>query len=1029
MQLLLYLVFVLSGAAGLIYESIWTRYLGLFAGHGAYAQIIVLTIFLAGMSIGAMLVGRRSEQLRDPLVAYAWVELAVGVIGFVFHDLYVAVTRWAYDAVFPHLAGTSMLLVVKWGIAGALILPQSILLGMTFPLMSAAVLRLARQRPGRVLAFLYFTNSFGAAIGVLVAGFYLVRLAGLPGTLIVAAILNAVVFLAALSGARFLGPRQTRDPIPVPPSLPEPPTVSAEDVTRPHQRRSPMVPIRMLLAIAFGTAISSFIYEIAWIRMLSLVLGSATHSFELMLSAFILGLSLGALWVHRRADQFADPLRTLAIVQCLMGLAALATIPLYLQSFQWTASMIAALEASPQGYVLFAVARYAFCLVVMLPATFFAGMTLPLITRQLLVGGEGERAVGLVYAVNTFGSIVGVVLAGLVLLPVLGLKLLLISGAVIDMALGVVLIWRPVAPLRAPLRRNLAWGALAGLAAATVLSVLGNRFDENMLSSGVYRFGRLQTAATRQILSHRDGRTATVTVGRSLGDKSFFIATNGKPDASIDTAWYVPSSAKVHKHALDGDEPTQVLIPLLTLAHAPHAKQAAIIGVGSGITSHLLLGSRSIQRAVTLEIEPEMYRGARLFYPVNGRLFDDPRSQVVFDDAKSFFAIDGHRYDIIISEPSNPWVSGVSGLFTDEFYQRVRRYLSPDGVFGQWLHLYELDDQLVLSVLAALHHNFRSYNIYMTSPGDLIIVASMRAALQPADWSVFQEPDIAADLGHVPPFTARALQSAFLISRDEAAPLLDDWRGGNSDFYPVLDLGAEQTRFLHTAASGFIGLSEQRFDPIAPFTGRRAEFSTIQNMPVRGIPRMRALAVSAALHAKGSASDTLDWPEVTAALERRWALDGTLSAATPPADWRAWVQQVAQVEKDLHGGTAGVADEAFYASVTGFLDRLRAPSEARDAVTFLHGIAAWNFESAARATDRLAPSAVAGHPWVPIDLLRDGGVVSKLRIGDVTGARATWAQLSPHVPRPPNDLRTMLLAAYLEAAARRGPDKQLLGVR
>ena len=164
MPILLTLVFVLSGAAGLIYESIWTRYLGLFVGHGAYAQIIVLTIFLGGMSAGAFVVSRVSEKLRDPLAAYAFVELAIGMIGFVFHDIFVATTNAAYDHLFPSLAGSPQaVIILKWTIAALLILPQSILLGATFPLMSAGVLRIVPRRPGRVLAQLYFANSIGGA--------------------------------------------------------------------------------------------------------------------------------------------------------------------------------------------------------------------------------------------------------------------------------------------------------------------------------------------------------------------------------------------------------------------------------------------------------------------------------------------------------------------------------------------------------------------------------------------------------------------------------------------------------------------------------------------------------------------------------------------------------------------------------------------------------------------------------------------------------------------------------------------------
>src|SRR4051812_46424810 len=188
----LFFLFVLSGAAGLIYESIWTRYLGLFVGHSAYAQIIVLVIFLGGMSLGAFAISRWSEKMRQPLYGYVAVEFTAGCIGLFFHDVFRATTGWAYHMVYPALADSIALPIAKWVIAGSLILPQSVLLGMTFPLMSAGILRLRPRRPGRTLSMLYFSNSVGAALGVLLAGVYLVKLAGLPGTLLSAAMLNLV---------------------------------------------------------------------------------------------------------------------------------------------------------------------------------------------------------------------------------------------------------------------------------------------------------------------------------------------------------------------------------------------------------------------------------------------------------------------------------------------------------------------------------------------------------------------------------------------------------------------------------------------------------------------------------------------------------------------------------------------------------------------------------------------------------------------------------------------------------------------
>src|SRR5262249_30733084 len=152
---------------------------------------------------------------------------------------------------------------------------------------------------------------------------------------------------------------------------------------------------------------------------------------------------------------------------------------------------------------------------------------------------------------------------------------------------------------------------------------------------------------------------------------------------------------------------TWTISTLTALAHAPKAETIAVIGQGTGMTSHFLLGSPYLKALYTIEIEPEMTRASRQFLPANRRAFEDPRSHYVVDDAKSYFPAANRQYDLIFSEPSNPWVSGVSGLFTTEFYARVKRYLRPGGVFAQWVHIYDIDDRLLMTVLSAVQQQFK----------------------------------------------------------------------------------------------------------------------------------------------------------------------------------------------------------------------------------------------------------------------------------------------------------------------------------
>ncbi len=1017
MLLILCVAFILSGAAGLVYESIWTRYLGQFVGHSAYAQVLVLIIFLGGMSGGAFLIGRRSERVRQPLLWYAIVELAVGVIGLVFHDVFVWTTRNAYDAVFPWLGPGVAHSLAKWTIAALLILPQSILLGATFPLMTAGALRRVPGRAGRTIALLYFANSLGAAGGVLVAGFALIQLAGLPGTLAAAAMINLTVAAAVFLLSRRSESDDVADRSVV--------RNDAED-SRLHTTAerigssSPAVVVSeysegepshrlttLLLTVSFGTAVSSFIYEIGWIRMLSLVLGSATHSFELMLSAFILGLASGAFAIRRQTHAGANALRTLAYVQLAMGALAVATLPLYMRSFSWMADFMSAFTASPSGYRAFSLSRYVICLVVMLPATFCAGMTLPLITRLLLRGRNAERAIGIVYGVNTLGSIVGVSLAALVLLPMMGLKWLLIAGAAIDVVLGLTLMLWDGGLVRWRADRRVLWPALAGVG---VMFVLGARaqFDQGVLTSGVFRYGRTRAPGTASMAFYSDGRTATVSVRRLTSTGGFSLSTNGKPDASLGPEWFKPPA---DPGQFNYDASTQVLLPLILLAHAPHARVAAVIGQGSGMSSHTLLGAPMLAKVVTIEIEPEMLRASRLFYPANKRVFDDSRSVFAIDDARSYFASQNDRYDLILSEPSTPWVAGVSGLFTSEFYAHARHFLTPDGVFGQWLHLSEISDGLVLSVVRAVADNFPSYTIYAVGNRDILIVATNKPALAPPDWSVFRLPPIAQDLRRVYPLTPPLLNALHMVDSPTLAPLVAGG-GANSDFFPTLDLGAERTRYMNEGAVGFIGLVSDRFALGPILEGRRAAVDGERYTAIKFVPRLEAMELAARQrdHRFDGAS-----PEMLASAERARAIELIVSTNTAPLDWHVWVSAVREAEEMRSGGTAGLADTAFFARLNRYLEAQHAPAAASSSVSFIHGMAAWNFAEASAAADVLIPLALKGDFWIPTDELREATVVARLKLGDVAGARRALDDLAPHTLRDVNDVRPQLLRAWVTA--------------
>lgn len=770
---ILLLIFTLSGFSGLIYESIWTHYLKLLLGHSAYAQTLVLSIFLGGLGVGSWLSSKFLARIRNPLIAYVCAEVFLGICGLAFHDVFQAAANFFYSFA---AAGSDAATIefVKWSLATVIIAPQAIVLGMTFPWVSAALIRLVPESSGYSVSMLYFTNSIGGAIGVLVSGFVLISYVGLPGTVLTAACINIII-------AVIVWPVSKNPKLSIP-------------VIQDVQRRpgDTYCSGHALLAIAALTGLASFYYEIAWIRMLSLVLSSSIHSFELMLSAFITGLALGGLWIRKRIDNVPDLVSTLGYVQLLMGLFAVLTLPLYIFSFDIMSTLIQVAPKNATGYTMFTLVSHLICLAVMLPATFMAGMTLPLISKLMINGPLGEKAVGYVYAFNMVGGILGVVTAVHILIVTIGVKYLIVAGALVDIGLAC---W-----LLLPSRQTKRLTAIAAVFGLGAITVTTQQFSPEVLASGVFRHGSPSLAEGAEVEYYKDGKTASVAVTRNGTKRS--IITNGKPDGAVNTA---PGEFAV-------DEPTMTLLGALPLAIDPEAESIANIGFGAGITTHTVLGSSRIKRVDTIEIEPRMIEAARLFGEYNTRAYDDDRSHIHIDDAKSFFARHNRQYDIIISEPSNPWVSGIANLFSDEFYRHTKPYLVDDGIFVQWLQLYEINITQVSSVIKAIHNNFGYFRIFNSYEGDMIIVASDEPIAELDPW-IFEEPGLNEALELVNLTDLYELKIRELGDESTLGPAFMRAKGPmNSDYFPYLAFSAPKSMFLHVEAHPF--LSELRYAPL-----------------------------------------------------------------------------------------------------------------------------------------------------------------------------------------------------------------------
>jgi spermidine synthase len=970
----LFFLFGLSGFSGLIYESIWTHYIKLFLGHAAYAQTLVLVIFMGGLAAGAWLASRRSARWRNPLLVYACVEGLIGLAALLFHSVFVAGTDLSYEHVIPALASPVAVQAWKWTLSALLILPQSVLLGTTFPLMSSGIIRRWPQTPGRSLATLYFSNSIGAVFGVLVSGFYLIGAVGLPGTMLTAGLINiclALVVWLSIRGWGEVAPAGSH----------------SAAVDRPNDPW-----LRWLLLAAGVTGCASLVYEIAWIRLLSLVLGSSTHSFELMLSAFILGLALGGLWIRRRIERLADPIRSLANIQIAMGLLALATVPLYGLSFDLTQLILGTLTRTEAGYQAFHFASHFICLLVMLPATICAGMTLPLLTYALLKRGGGERVIGAVYGANTLGSIVGVLLAVNFLMPWFGAKGLLAAGSVMDTGLGLALLW-----MVAGMARSLRYAAIAVAAVfAFGLALAAGGLDQLKLASGVYRTGQASLPQGTQMLLYRDGKTATVSLFR-WPDGHITVSTNGKADAKINMG---PTPSL--------DEVTMVLLGTLGLAHNPHARTAASIGMGSGLTAHVMLSTPQLDRLDTIEIEAQMVQAAQGFGERVHNTFSDPRSHVFLEDAKAFFSTRHASYDIIVSEPSNPWVSGVASLFSVEFYGRVREHLAPDGVFVQWLQLYETDMDLVASIMKALSSRFSDYVVYDVNDSDLVILARKEGRLPPLSAEVIRQPGLKKELQRIGAVELRDLEARRIGDKRTLDPLFQSFGAPlNSDYFPFVDQRAAHARFLQSDGSQLISLAVNSLPILEMLGGERAPSGALT--PNIWLTRSRMGYDARSLQRAIVAHRYGDFQDIGGA---RYLLPNLLVDACDNAVSKdLWIDSLLELEAFVVPNLGPDELEPIWARMEEAKCYARLTGEQKQWLALVRAIGRRDPQAMAINSQQLLEAGIAADDRQRLSFAVRAGMLGNIMIGKPAVATQLWAQYgSKALPKDdaPLDLRLML---------------------
>jgi spermidine synthase len=683
----------LSGATGLLYESLWMRSFGLVFGNTTDAVGLVLATFMGGLALGSWLAGRKTA--RDPLRTYARVELGIGASALLTLPLLKAL-----PAVYGALAGRGGLsgapeLAGRALAAALIVLPTTVLLGATVPLVVAFLSRARADFHGS-FAGLYLANTLGGAAGVLAGSFLLLPALGVTGTFVAAAAANLLI------GA--IARRAAQDSRPAPAPAPQKPA--------PPPARLPALPA--VLAAASGACALGI--EVLWTRTYVLVIGSSVYAFNLMLVAVLLGIVAGTA-LHRRL-RARNPERLAAALFLSLGLLVLAG---QVAVNALPGAFLALMRVLPVTFAAHQSAGFALCLLSLLPVTIVLGFTFPLLTR-LVPSPSPQHTTGALYAWNTGGAIAGALATDFLLVRALGLQRSYVVLAALPLmgaawAFASSWSWRPALRLAAPVAVAL---AAAGLARSWA------PWNPLVMTAGVYKYGlewrerpgfelASGLAAERAILFYREGHEAVVAVAESRSGGRRFLSVNGKTDAG--------SSAE--------DVLTQKFIAHVPLLLHPAPRRALIVGWGAGATA-ASAALHPLELLECVEIEPATFEAAPFFPDFTRALRGDPRFRIVFRDGRNHLLASRERWDVIVSEPSNPWISGVSNLFTREFYEIVRGRLAEDGVFGQWFHYYDLQAPDVKVELKTFRAVFPHVSIWLVPPvggrltADLLLVGSPR---------------------------------------------------------------------------------------------------------------------------------------------------------------------------------------------------------------------------------------------------------------------------------------------------------------
>jgi len=678
-------LFVLSGAAGLVYEIVWARMLTLVFGNTVHAASTVIAAFMGGLALGSFLFGRLADRRRDTLRLYGLLEAGVAVYAL-FMPLILRGLNVVYGGLFRSFGeDPAPFFVARFLLSFVLLLPPTILMGGTLPVLTRFFVSRRESLGGRVAA-LYALNTLGATAGCFAAGFFLIERFGVRASNNVAAAVSLTVAVLIILLARRVSPARSavEAPVEMGPRRPPARVSERESATGGYSPK-----LRRLILVSVGLAgFASLAYEVIWTRVIIHVVTASIEAFAVVLTTFLAGIALGSLLVARWVDRRRRLLSLFGAIEIAIGLAAVASIPLLADLYKLYAYVA---HFAPPGFWGLTTVRFAAAAAVMAVPALLMGAAFPVAVAGFVrtVGGAG-RGVGALYAVNTVGAVAGSLTAGFLLLPALGAQHGLMAVALFNLTVGVVL-WSAEPGRRA-----------RGIACAAAVAAAGFLLGAFLIPPRAFHRLFAQSHPGTELIYCSEDVTATITVhqyppGYNFQDDMRVICTTGVDVAGTDSMLRTTQLLQGH-------------LPLLF--HPNSGPRALQIGFGSGETTRVVL-LEGASKLDAVEICAGLVQAAPFFADINGLAYKDPRVRIIIMDAKNYALLTGETYDIIMNDSIHPRVSGNASLYTVDYFADCRRRIAPGGFMSSWFPVYGLRPEELRMIVRSFRTVFPHATMWM----------------------------------------------------------------------------------------------------------------------------------------------------------------------------------------------------------------------------------------------------------------------------------------------------------------------------